>query len=100
MFDVISKVSRTSEKRIILDMHAVWQAYQAHEILNIGSIRSEDNIADGLTKSKKKAALPNISSTGRHTINFEQWIFREKPHKTDGSEPNFETDPEYPKALI
>ena len=54
LFDIISKVSRTSEKRVMLDIHSARKAYQAHEISNIGFVRSCDNLADGLTKAKKK----------------------------------------------
>ena len=61
LFDIISKGSRTSEKRITLNIHAARQAYQAQEISSIGFVRSEDNIADGLTKSKKKAVCHIIN---------------------------------------
>ena len=72
----------------MLDIHAAGQAYKAQEISNIRFVRSEDNIADGLTKAKKQAALLNILSNGRHTENFEQWIFRDKPPETDENEHN------------
>ena len=52
LFDIISKGSRTSEKRIILDIHVTRSAYQVKEISNIGFVRSSDNAADGLTKPK------------------------------------------------
>ena len=57
LFDIISKESRTSEKRIMLDIDATRQAYQRQEITNIGFVRSEHNLADGLTKEKKQGAL-------------------------------------------
>ena len=80
LFDIVSKGSRTSEKCIMLDIHTAMQEYQAQEISNIGFVRSENNIADRLTKSKKQAALLNILSTGRCSINCERWIFRDKSH--------------------
>ncbi len=36
LFDIISKGSRTNEKRIMLDTHAARHAYQNQEISNIG----------------------------------------------------------------
>ena len=76
LFDVISKGSRTSEKRIMLDIHATKQAYQSREISNIGFVRSENNLADGLTKEKKQRALFDAMVTGKHEIVCEQWIIR------------------------
>ena len=52
LFDIISKRSQASEKRIMLDMYATRQAYKAQEISNIGFFRSPQNLADGLTKPK------------------------------------------------
>ena len=53
LFDIIGKGSRTSEKLVMLEIHATLQAYQVHEIWKIGFVRSAGNIADSLTKSKK-----------------------------------------------
>ena len=52
LFDKRSKGSPTNEKRIMIDTRSARQTYQAHEISNIGFVRSENNIADGLTKPK------------------------------------------------
>ena len=57
MFDIISKGSQTSEKRIMLDIHAARQAYRNQEISNIGFVKSSPNIADGLTKAKMRNNL-------------------------------------------
>ena len=50
MFDIISKGSRTSEKRAMLDICTTRQAYKAQERSNIGFVRNSHNLADGLTK--------------------------------------------------
>ena len=76
LFDIISKGSRTSEKRIMLDIHATRAAYQAEEISNIGFVRSNDNIADGLTKPKMQYELLNMLREGSHKVKCEQWILR------------------------
>ena len=76
LFDIISKGSRTSEKRIMFDIHATRESYKNHEISNIGFVRSCDNLADGLTKGNMQNALYKLLQTGRHTINCEQWILR------------------------
>lgn len=74
LFDIISKGSRTSEKRIMLDIHSAREAYQAREISNIGYVRSCDNLADGFTKKKMQKALFNLLRTRMHELNREQWI--------------------------
>lgn len=61
----------------MLEIHTTRQAYQAQEISNIGFVQSANNIADRLPKSKKQSALIQVLLTGRDTINWKQWIFRE-----------------------
>ena len=78
LFDIISKGSRTSEKRVMLDIHATRQAYQRQEISNIGFVRSEHNLADGLTKEKKQGALLQMMLDESHVTVCEQWIIREQ----------------------
>ena len=50
LYDMISKGSCSSKKRIMLDIHVARQACQAKEISNIGFVRSSANLADRLTK--------------------------------------------------
>ena len=57
VFENISKGSRTSEKRIMLDIYAARQAYKTLEISNKDFVRSSHSLADGLTKYKVQAAL-------------------------------------------
>ncbi len=57
LFDIISKASRTSEKRIMLDIHANRQSFQKKEISSIGLVRWNHNLTDGLTKQKMQRAL-------------------------------------------
>ncbi len=60
LFAIISKGSRTSEKRIMLDIQAAREAYQAKEISDIGLVRSSDKISDGITKSEMQGSLLEI----------------------------------------
>ena len=50
LFDIISKGSRTSEKKNMLGIHAARQAYKSQEVINIGFVRRSHNLVDGLTK--------------------------------------------------
>ena len=56
LFDIISKGTRTSEKRVMIDIHATRDTYKWHEISKIGFVRPHANIADGFTKPKMQSA--------------------------------------------
>ena len=75
-FDIISRGSRTREKRIMLDIHAARQSYRNRQISKIGFVRSNDNLAHELTKQNMQPALLNLLLTGKHFVKWEQWILR------------------------
>ena len=76
LFDVISKGSRTSEKRTMLDIAAARQGFKNKVISDIGFVRSSKNVADGLTKPMSQAMLHEILHTGTIQVSPEQWIVR------------------------
>ena len=76
LFDIISKGSRNSEKRIMIDIHATRDRYKSHEISNIGFLRSHENIADIFTEPKMQSALFDLLVSGKHDIKCEQWVLR------------------------
>lgn len=76
MFDVISKGSRTSEKRTMLDIAAAREGFADKTISDIGFVRSSENLADGLTKSMSQGALRDVVATGTFEVHPEQWIIR------------------------
>lgn len=78
LFDSISKGSRTSEKRLMLDTAAAREGYRISAVSDIGLVPSEGNLADGLTKPMSQAALLSVISSGHHTPNPSQWILRPK----------------------
>ena len=76
LFDIISKGSRTYEKRKMLDVYAARQAYKEQDISNIGFVRSKQNMADGRTRSMNQEALRNVINIRKLSIKIEQWIIR------------------------
>ena len=78
LFDVITKSSQTQERRLMIDLQAVRNAYTTHEISNVGFLRSEENPADGMTKPGKCAALDHLLRTGKADFAVSQWILRTK----------------------
>lgn len=76
LFDIISKGSRTSEKRMMLDIAAAREGFRDRVILDIGFVRSNDNLADGLTKPMQQAALQRVLKSGNLQTRAEQWVIR------------------------
>ena len=76
LFDVISKGSRTSEKRMMLEIAAAREGFRDKVISDIGFVRSSLNTADGLTKAMQQGFLQKVPMTGRLDVMPEQWIIR------------------------
>lgn len=76
MFDVITRASHTTEKRLMIDVAAAREAYNRHEISNVGLVQSEHNIADGLTKPGQCAALSAMMKTAKDVNPVQQWVTR------------------------
>lgn len=66
LLDVISKGSRASEKRMMLDIAAAREGFKGKVISDIGFARSSHNVADGLTKPMQQKSLQTILRAGHH----------------------------------
>ncbi len=76
LFDVISKGSRTSEKRMMLDIAAAREGFPDKVISDIGLFRSSSHFAHSLTKPMSQAALKSVVDSGFLSVKPEQWIIR------------------------
>lgn len=76
LFDIITKNSHTSEKRLQIDIQVIREAYEKHEISDVGFIRSENNPADAFTKLQYNRALSKIMEKGLADFDVEKWVFR------------------------
>ena len=76
LFDTITKRSQTKEKRFMIDLFTVRQAYKNKEISNVAWVRSEYNLADAMTKTSKNDSLDRVLETGVLDHPVEQWIVR------------------------
>ena len=83
LLKVITKVSTTVEKILMIDLGIVKKAYQQNEGKQIGFIRSEHNLADCLTKANSNNSLINTLKIERITHPGDQWI--DKSHTEDTS---------------
>jgi hypothetical protein len=76
LFIVITKASTTAEKRLMIDLSVLKQAYDRREVETIGFVRTEHNPADMLTKVTRCPILHNILCSGQIHHPVEQWVDR------------------------
>lgn len=67
VFDVVTRASHTTEKRLMINVAAPRKAYRRNEISIAGLLKSEHNVADGLTKPGPCAAMDAMLRTGKDT---------------------------------
>eukprot|EP00171_Calliarthron_tuberculosum_P023435 IDg23435t1 len=76
LFDVITKASHPTEKRLMIDIASVREAYDEFEISNVGLVSGASNPADALTKPNFSSTLLNIMTDSKDNTPVLQWIFR------------------------
>lgn len=74
--DVVSKGTKTAEKRLMLDVACTPEGFQKMESNDIGFIRSNENLTDGLTEVLKQNKLLSVMSTCMLNYKVDQWIVR------------------------
>lgn len=77
LFDILTKGSRTSEKRLMLDVAAAREGYKRSDISNIGFVRSGKNIADAITKRMTTESLRSVFTKSEWSIRPDQWVIRQ-----------------------
>jgi hypothetical protein len=65
LYDCLTKLGTTQEKRLMIDIMCLRQAYERREITEILWIQGEKNPADGMTKEKPCDALKRLISTNK-----------------------------------
>jgi hypothetical protein len=79
LFNAIARGSATSERSLLIDLAVVRQGYRAHEIDNLVFVRSEDNLADALTKRMEPHALRDLMRAGKPQLRAVQIILPVRP---------------------
>lgn len=67
LFRIIISSSVTTEKLLMIDVKAVRDAYQKGDLIDVGWIRSAQNLVEGLTKFYKIRLLVDFLEEGRLT---------------------------------
>ncbi|KAI0993952.1 hypothetical protein K3495_g14232 [Podosphaera aphanis] len=75
-FECLVKLGTTREKRLMIDITALRQAYERREITEIIWIKGESNPADALTKSTGNQALQRIVDLNKVNLEAGAWVER------------------------
>ena len=77
LYDALTTLNPTTEKRLLIDLAVVRQAYERREISEVCWIPTEQNPADGLTKEKPNRALETLMKENRLRLTPNAWIDRD-----------------------
>ena len=67
----------TQEKRLIIDIICLRQAYKRKEIVEVKWIKGKSNPVDAITKSKSSNALKRLIDTNTLQLDVEEWVERD-----------------------
>jgi hypothetical protein len=76
LYECLVKLGTTNEKRLMIDLMAIRQAYERREIAEIVWIKGNHNPADSMTKHNGNNALNHIIESNRLRIEAEGWVER------------------------
>ena len=77
LYECLVKLGTTQEKRLMVDLMCLRQAYERREITEIKWINGGSNPADAMTKSKPCQALKNLVDTNKIDLQVMEWVERE-----------------------
>jgi hypothetical protein len=76
LYDCLVRLGTTQEKRLMIDVMCLRQAYERRQITEVKWIDGESNPADAMTKGKACAALTNLIDTNRIDLQAIGWVER------------------------
>jgi hypothetical protein len=77
LYDCLVKLGTTTEKRLMVDVMCLRQAYERREIMEIKWIEGGTNPADAMTKSKPCQALKQLVDTNKLDLQVAEWVERD-----------------------
>ena len=78
LYDSLVSLNSVTEKRLLIDLRILLQAYERRELTEVLWIPTAQNLADALTKpmSKASAALRKIMDTNELELSPNAWVDR------------------------
>jgi Reverse transcriptase (RNA-dependent DNA polymerase) len=76
VYQCLVQLGSTTEKRLMIDIMSLREAYENREIDEIRWIHGEDNPADSMTKKSANGALERLVTFNKTTIRLQGWVRR------------------------
>jgi hypothetical protein len=76
VYECLVKLGTTQEKRLMIDVMCLRQAYERREIAEVKWIKGDSNPADSMTKAKPSNALKRLIETNTLQMDVEEWVER------------------------
>jgi hypothetical protein len=77
LYKYLVKLNITKEKRLIINIMAIWQLYERKGLFKIQWINRLDNPVDTITKATLNKALENFINTNQIQVQVKGWVKRE-----------------------
>ena len=77
LYDCLVRLGTTQEKRLMIDVMCLRQAYERRQITEVKWIDGDANPADAMTKGKPYIALQQLSTTNRIDLQPVGWVERD-----------------------
>jgi hypothetical protein len=72
LYECLIKLGTTKEKRLMIDIMALKQAYEQKDVFEIRWIDGQDNPADAMTKATPNRALSTFIDTNRLCLRVQE----------------------------
>ena len=83
LYDCLVKLGTTQEKRLMIDVMCLRQAYKRREIAEVKWINGTSNPADSITKTKPSKALKLLIDTNKIQLDEKEWVERTDENNTN-----------------
>ena len=77
LYECLVKLGTTQEKRLMIDVMCLHQAYERREIAEVKWIKGNSNPADAITKAKPSNTLMQLLDTNTLQLDVKEWVERE-----------------------
>ena len=78
LYKCLVKLGTTKEKRLIIDIMALREAYEQGELKDIRWIDGRDNPADAMTKVAANTSMEQLINTNKLELRVQGWVDRAK----------------------